>query len=178
MNINWYKPGKIIKVNDLMQKNYSYPLTKHYGDLSDYPEFKPELSPQQMLEMGIFEGKYLNDCIHEFPKEWFEKAFKKGKLSEKADPSINYFKIKSRQPLSVWKQNGWIYGDDVRGWFQWYCRFYIGRRDTKNDPIQIKRWASFKRHKAQIIKNCKKNDITCRPKQRQALLQWAYNPIF
>jgi hypothetical protein len=179
MNIKSYKPGKKIIVNDLMQKNYSYILTKNYGDLSDYPEFKPELSPSEMLNMGIFEGKYLNDCVSEFPKEWFSKAFKLGKLSkDKSDPMINFFKIKSRQPLSVWKQKGWIYGNDVRGWFQWYCRFYIGRRDPNVDPLQIKRWKSFKRHKGQILKNCKPKDLSCRPKQRQALLQWAYNPIF
>lgn len=179
MNIKSYKCGKKIIVNDLMQKNYSYVLSKNYGDLSDYPEFKPELSPHEMLKMGIFEGKYLNDCVQEFPAEWYKDALKLGKLcSKNANVSINYFKIKSRQPLSIWRENRWIYGDDVRGWFQWYCRFYIGRRDPNVDQLQINRWKSFKRHKGAIMKNCKPNDLSCRPKQRQALLQWAYNPIF
>lgn len=175
MDIRWYIPGRKIVVNDRMQKNYSYHLSQKYGDLSDAPEFRPELTPDQMLRMGVFEGKYLNDCQKEFPKEWF----RHGKFSSgDPDPSLNYFNIKSRQPLPVWKTKGWLYGDDVRGWFQWYCRFYIGRRDPNVDPLQIKRWRAFRRHKAQISKHCKSMDLSCRPKQRQALLQWAYDPIF
>ncbi len=172
-----YKIGDKIVVNDLMQKNYSYVLSAKPGKNFD-PEFKPELTPAQMLKYGVFEGKYLNDCTGEFPLEWYKNAL--NKLSpQKADSQKNYFKIKSRQPLKVWKQKGWILPEDpdVRGWFQWYCRYYIGRRDPILDQRQIKRWKAFKRHLGQIKKNCTPKDLSCRPKQRQALLQWAYNPF-
>ncbi len=164
---------KII-VNDKMQKNYTYETTCEIGK-NFAPDFKPQLTPKQMLEMGVFEGKYLCDCQKEFPKDWFEKA----KLSpNKPDISLNFFEIKSRQSLKVWQQKGWIITPDPRGWFQWYCRYYMGRRIEHVDKIQIKRWNSFKRHKAQVLKNCISHDLECRKKQRQALLQWAYNPIF
>jgi hypothetical protein len=129
-----------------------------------------------MLKMGVFEGHYLNDCTSEFPKEWFEGAI--DNLSPEApNTNNNYFKIKSRQSLQIWKEKGWIIDPDPRGWFQWYCRYYLGRRIPEVDEIQIKRWKSFKRHEAQVHKNCKAHDCDCRPKQRQALLQWAYDPL-
>ena len=160
-------------VFDKMQQGYTYLLQEEMGK-NFACDFKPELTPKEMLEMGVFEGKYLNDCQNEFPKTWFEKA----KLSpQKADIACNCFKVKSRQSLSVWKQKGWIIEPDPRGWFQWYCRYYMGRRLPLVDEIQIKRWKSFIRHKAQIEKNCPPFDISCRKKQRQALLQWAYNPF-
>lgn len=191
--INWYKPGRIITVNDKMQKNYSYILTSNYGKDFDI-NFKPELSPEEMLILGVFEGKYLNDCINEFPYNWYIKAKRNNKISlEKPDININLFKIKSRLSLKEWIKRNWIpitKGDnDIRGWFQWYCRYYIGRRDPNVDSIQIKRWKAFIRHKGQIIKSLermKKNNnkipktkkelLNHRPRQRQALLQWAYNP--
>lgn len=161
---------KEIKVNDKMQKGYSYKRTKPKGDWKEeYPDFKPDLTPNQMLSLGVFEGKYLNDCKKEFPSDLFDGA----KTSDTSDPTINFFKVKSRQPLSVWKKNGWLHKDDVRGWFQWYVRFYYGRRH-EDDNRQINRWKSFiARHKAQLVKNCKAKDFKCRPIQRQALLQWA-----
>ncbi len=160
-----------------MQKGYSYELTVKEGDLSDLKEkygFDPELTPKEMLALGVFEGKYLNDCHGEFPSSWFSGA-KVVKDGGDADPELNYFKVKSRKPLSHWRKQGWIVGDDPRGWFQWYCRAYMGRRDEKVDAKQCARWKSFVRHKAQLTKNCKKGDATCRPVQRQALLQWAYD---
>ncbi len=164
----------MIFVNDKMQKDYAYKLTEKEGE-NFAPDFKPELTPKEMLELGVFEGHYLNDCRKEFPKEWFEGA----KLSLlEADEKMNCFGVKSRQSLSVWRQKGWILEPDVRGWFQWYCRYYLGRRLPEIDEVQIKRWRSFKRHKAQIEKNCMMLDFDCRKKQRQALLQWAYNPFF
>lgn len=172
-----YKVGDVIHVSDFMQKGYSYKLSEPIGKNYD-AEFKPELTPPDMLKLGVFEGHYLNDCHMEFPKEWFENA--RPNLSpSKPDINCNYFKIKSRQPLYIWLQKGWIKKNDpdVRGWFQWYARYYLGRRNEKLDKRQIKRWRAFKRHKAQIINNCKPGDFVCRPRQRQALLQWAYNPF-
>lgn len=164
--------GEIIDVNDKMQSGYRYALVAPAGkEFSD--GFQPRYSPAQMLEMGVFEGKYCNDCIGEFPAEWFASA----RTGEKPDPALNYFGIKSRQPLSVWREKGWIYGPDPRGWFQWYCRYYLGRRLPEIDAIQIKRWRAFSRHAGQIRANCEPGDIFCRRRQRQALLQWSYNPL-
>ena len=161
-------------VNDKMQTGYAYeyaaPAGKNFAS-----GFTPELTPAQMLAMGVFEGHYLNDCRAEFPPEWFAAA----KLSpEKPDVSANCFNVKSRMPLSHWRENGWITGPDPRGWFQWYCRYYMGRRILDVDALQIKRWRAFKRHKIQIERHCPPFLFSCRPRQRQALLQWAYDPFF
>ena len=161
-------------VSDKMQQGYRYQLACNPG--TDFDEvFQPELTPAQMLARGVFEGHYLTDCWKEFPHAWFANA----KLSPVGpDESLNQFGVKSRQPLSVWREKGWIIGPDVRGWFQWYCRYYLGRRIPEVDRIQIARWKNFYRHKAQILKNCPPGHTECRPRQRQALLQWAYNPDF
>lgn len=161
---------KKIIVNDLMQNNYSYFLTKAEGKNFD-SRFKPELSPQQMLAMGVFGGKYMTDCQNEFPKSWFKNA----KLChEFHDPKLNYFGINASQSLDIWRKNGWIHPDDPRGWFQWYCRYYLGRRH-EDDERQIKRWSAMKRHLSQIKNNCSAKNLNCRKKQRQALLHWAYD---
>ncbi len=166
------KIGGSIIVNDCFQTGYIYQLEASAGD--DFaPDFRPFFSPKEMLEMGVFEGKYCNDCVDEFPENWFEKA----KIGERPDPKLNYFGVKSRQPLSHWQQKGWIFGPDPRGWFQWYCRYYLGRRLPETDAIQIKRWKAFSRHAGQIRANCYPGDLYCRPRQRQALLQWAYDPM-
>ena len=162
--------GRQVIVNDKMQKRYSYVLIEPMGKNFD-PEFKPELTPKQMLRMGVFGGKYMTDCKKEFPADWFSGT----KLdSEKHDPEKNYFGINASQPLSVWKKKGWIYPEDPRGWFQWYCRYYMGRR-SEDDARQIKRWKAYKRHLAQVKKNCSRGDFDCRRKQRQSLLHWAYD---
>jgi len=161
-----------IKVNDRMQTGYRYLLSAPAGEYFD-PGFAPFYSPCEMLNMGVFEGKYLNDCVDEFPESWFQKA----KLSEQADVAMNYFGVKSRQPLNTWHRNGWILGPDPRGWFQWYCRYYLGRRLPEIDLLQIGRWRGFARHAGQIRANCYRGDILCRPRQRQALLQWSRDPM-
>jgi hypothetical protein len=161
---------KRIIVNDLMQSGYSYRLTAPVGRKFD-PDFKPELTPRQMLELGVFGGKYMTDCRKEFPKSWFKKA----KLCHDFhDPKLNLFGINASQPLSYWIDKGWIYHEDPRGWFQWYCRYYMGRR-CPDDRRQIKRWKAIQRHIAQLRKHCKKGNAHCRPKQRQAILHWAYD---
>lgn len=161
---------KIVKVDNTMQKNYSYELSMPMGKNFDL-EFKPDLNPKEMLELGIFGGKYLNSAQKEYPKDWFKNA----KLSDKKDKSLNYFGVYASQPLSEWKKKGWISKYDPRGWFEWYCRYYMGRRIEKEDARQIKRWKMIRRHIGQIVKNCRNNDINCRPRQRQALLHWAYD---
>jgi hypothetical protein len=159
-----------VVINDLMQKNYTYWLTEQMGKNFD-PRFRPELTPKEMLKIGVFGGKYMTDCKDEFPKDWYLDA----KLChEFHDPKINFFGVNASQPLSIWIKKGWIYSDDPRGWFQWYCRYFMGRRH-ENDDKQIKRWLAMKRHVAQIKKNCQKKDLFCRIRQRQALLHWAYD---
>lgn len=166
------KIGTIITVNDSMQSDYEYEISAPAGDIkSDL--FNPRFSPAEMLEMGVFEGKYCNDCTDELPENWFYNA----KTSDYPDVSVNYFGIKSRQSLTVWRQKGWIYEPDPRGWFQWYCRSFLGRRLPEIDEIQIRRWRGFARHAGQVRANCQPADIFCRPRQRQALLQWSYDPL-
>ena len=123
---------RFIDVNDRMQTGYRYECVARVG--TGFAEgFKPHVTPKEMLKMGVFEGKYCNDCTLELPSDWFEGA----KISDKPDPTLNYFGLKSRQPLTVWREKGWIYGPDPRGWFQWYCRYYLGRRLPEIDDIQI-----------------------------------------
>lgn len=161
---------KRVTVNDLMQTNYVYDLTEPLGR-NFHPDFTPELTPKEMLELGVFGGKYMTDCRDEFPADWFTRA----KLChEFHDPGLNYFGINASQPLSEWRRKGWIYEEDPRGWFQWYCRYFMGRR-CPDDERQIKRWRAIRRHAAQIRRHCEPGDLFCRRKQRQALLHWAYD---
>lgn len=163
-----------ILVNDRMQRGYSYDLVAPEGDGFD-PEFKPELTPKQMLALGVFGGVYMRDCTGEFPADWFTDAKFQKKGVYAHDPKLNYFGQNASQPLSVWKKKGWIYKDDPRGWFQWYCRYHMGRRIPEEDKRQIGRWKAIRRHVAQVKKNCRAGDHSCRPKQRQAILHWAYD---
>jgi hypothetical protein len=161
---------RLVVVNDLMQQGYAYFLTEPAGR-NFHPQFKPELTPKQMLALGVFGGKYMTDCQGEFPAAWFRRA----KLcAERHDPKLNFFGVNASQPLAVWRAKGWIYPDDPRGWFQWYCRYYMGRR-CDDDERQIGRWRAIRRHVAQIKKHCRRGDFACRPRQRQALLHWAYD---
>jgi hypothetical protein len=165
------RPFRIVRVNDRMQRGYRYALTAPTGRNFD-PEFRPELTPKEMLELGVFCGKYMTDCRKEFPASWFTHA----RLSPSGrDCSLNYFGIVASQPLSVWRNKGWIHPDDPRGWFQWYCRYFMGRRMPEEDARQIKRWKAIRRHVAQIKQHCEPGDPMCRPRQRQALLHWAYD---
>ena len=125
-----------------------------------------------MLELGVFGGKYMTDCTSEFPRSWFDNA----KLSPSfKDINLNLFKVDASQSLKKWVEKDWIFSNDPRGWFQWYCRYYMGRRIKEEDQRQIKRWKAIKRHAGAIKKNCIKMDLNCRKKQRQALLHWAYD---
>ena len=168
--------SKFITVNDSLQKGYKYQLVEPVGKKFDL-RFKPELTPKQMLELGVFGGLYLYDCQKEFPRGWFTKAKmvnKKVTVEKNHDASLNFFKVNASQPLAVWQKKGWLHPQDPLGWFQWYCRYFMGRR-TQDDDRQIKRWLAIKRHIAQIKNSCRKGDFACRRKQRQAVLHWAYD---
>jgi hypothetical protein len=162
---------KIVTVNDRMQKRYRYERVAPMGRGFD-PEFKPQLTPKEMLALGVFAGKYMTDCRKEFPASWFARAKMAGK---RRDPSLNYFGVDASNPLSVWRAKGWLHRDDPRGWFQWYCRYYSGRRMPAEDARQIGRWKNIRRHVRQVEMNCERGDVFCRPRQRQALLHWAYD---
>jgi hypothetical protein len=153
-----------------MQHDYAYTVTEPCGRNFD-AGFRPQLTPQEMLKIGVFGGKYMTDCAAEFPDDWFEDA----KLcSERHDARLNCFGVNASQPLAVWRQKGWIYGEDPRGWFQWYCRYFSGRR-MSDDARQIARWKAMRRHVRQLERSCERGDLHCRPRQRQALLHWAYD---
>ena len=138
-----------------------------------YDIFKPELTPKQMLKLGVFGGSYFGNKIEEYPKSWFKKA----KISKKFNVKLNRFRVKAGLSRKEWMDKGWIFKEDPLGWFQWYCRFSNGRRIQKIDEIQIKRWKNFTRHVKAIKNNCEEGDLSCRRRQRQAILQWAYNPF-
>ena len=162
---------KKIKVDDKMQSGYIYEISEPVGE-NFHSDFNPDLTPKEMLKMGVFGGKYMTDCKAEFPDSWFEEA----RLSpEKSDSSLTYFDIDASKSLDYWRKKGWIDDRDPRGWFQWYCRYYMGRRLKDEDDRQIGRWKAMKRHVGALTKNCQKGDLSCRPKQRQALLHWAYD---
>lgn len=163
-------PKKIV-VNNIFQKNYTYILSEKMGK-NFHPDFRPDLSPREMLHLGVFGGVYFSDKPKEFPKDWFTKA----ELSPdgKRHKELNLFGVNASQPLSVWQAKGWINPQDPRGWFEWYCRYYMGRR-SPDDERQIKRWSAMRRHTTQVKKYCRTGDIFCRPRQRQALLHWAYD---
>jgi len=146
-------------------------ISKNFNDF--YKLFKPQLTPKKMLELGVFGGSYFGLNIKEYPKPWFKKA----KISKNFDVNINRFKVKSGLSRKEWQKKGWIFKQDPLGWFQWYCRFSNGRRIPHIDEIQIKRWKNFRRHLMAIKKNCESVDLQCRRRQRQAILQWAYNPF-
>ena len=162
---------RIVTVNDRMQRGYRYELTAPAGRGFD-PEFTPDLTPREMLRLGVFAGKYMTDCRREFPKSWFAGA----KLAARGrDRALNFFGVDASQSLAEWRRKGWIHRDDPRGWFQWYCRYYMGRRLPDEDAHQIRRWKAIRRHVRQLQKACEPGDLLCRRRQRQALLHWAYD---
>lgn len=169
------KTRQEVVASDYMQKNYHYLRSAPVGKQFD-EDFRPDLTPSEMLAMGIFGGRYMRDCINEFPKSWFTHARFHPQGEAGDSPELNYFGVAASQSLAVWRKKGWINEEhDPRGWFQWYCRYYMGRRLPEEDKRQIKRWKAMRRHLAQIAQHCRPRDISCRKRQRQALLHWAYD---
>jgi hypothetical protein len=168
---------KTVEVNNKMQKGYKYELSEPTG-ANFHPDFKPAFNPKEMLELGVFGGKYMNDCVgtDEYPENWFKKAKMAG-INGKYDKNLNYFGVKASLSLKDWVKSGWINKNDPRGWFEWYCRYYMGRRIEDEDDRQIKRWIKMRRHLYAVAGNCRPKDHSCRPRQRQALLHWAYDSI-
>ena len=161
-----------VVVDEEYQTGYAYTLTepigKNYAD-----DFCPELTPPQMLRLGVFGGNYFTCRPKEFPSTWFEGV--KLSTNGNGDKKLNYFHVNASQPLEVWQKKGWIYPEDPKGWFLWYCRYYTGRRIAEEDARQINRWKNMRRHITQLTNSCATGDLLCRPRQRQALLHWAYD---
>lgn len=165
------KTPKYVTVDELYQTGYRYLREVSMG--ADFaPDFTPELTPKQMLQLGIFGGDYFTSIPVEFPADWFAGV---SLSTTGAQKDLNYFSVNASQSLSVWRQKGWIYPEDPLGWFLWYCRYYSGRRIASEDARQIKRWRMIRRHVSQVQKYCQPGDVACRPRQRQALLHWAYD---
>ena len=121
---------KKVFISDKMQKDYSYYLTEPIGR-NFHPDFVPELTPGEMLELGVFGGKYMTDCKKEFPASWYKQA----KLSPiRRSKDLNFFGVNASQSLLVWRKKGWINPDDPRGWFQWYCRYYVHQEWVHESP--------------------------------------------
>ena len=134
------------------------------------PRFAPSYTPEEMLKLGVFEGKYIN-AVKGVPASW-KKIPKVLGPDDEPDPKINKYGVKSRQGLSVWKKNGWI-RTDKSGWFEWFIHYFMGRRLGAEDDWQIGRWLSFvARHQGQLLADPKSKNEDHRLKQKQALLQW------
>jgi hypothetical protein len=126
-------------------------------------KFEPLLNPHEMLALGVFDGGYYSEFSD----------FKIQPIVNKK----NLFAPNVSSSKDIWIKNGWITPEDPLGWFQWYVRYWHGRRIEVIDNFQIKRWNSFvARHGAQVKKNGA-GDLTKRRRQRQCLLHWGADPI-
>jgi len=159
--------------------------------------FKPNKSPKQVFKEGAFGGTYFrpiyssvtgknytaNNATKEYPSSWFT-GIDKDKMvtSSTYSKKINKYGVKCGSSLEAWEESNWIVKQDPYGWFQWYCRYYMGRR-SEDDERQIKRWLAltgpngrFKRRLMnEIIKKKKRyNDVSVSPVIRQVLLHWGY----
>jgi hypothetical protein len=143
------------------------------------------LTPKEMLHRGVFGGTYFSCLIDpkEFPEDWFQGLDKSYYRSERYLPEVNYFAVKSGQSQKEWEAKGWMHKDDPRGWFEWYCKYYLCRRH-EDDERQIKRWLAFcgPRGRWRNIIYSKVHSVGCglelsgdiSRKIQQSLLHWSY----
>ena len=213
--IEWYVPGRVIKVNDFLQQNYTYVLTATYGRLDELVApnedpvvteyFRPDLTPKYLLDQGVFGGGYCNDCIFELPKEWLLHPTDIHLLNslnpEKCpDPELNKFKVMadlkdSVVPIYLTETGKGVLANrslkkdeapcdpDIRGWFQWYMRYFLGRRLSIVDEIQKKRWILMQDMKQTIIDRVNDGIFygsieAGSAEERQKMLEWAMDPLF
>jgi len=162
----------------------------------DAPTFRPVFEPSQVIRQGAFGGTYwrpivsgvtgeaIKDAWKEFPDDWFKGVPAKLLTASwpRYDAAVNRYGVKCGGSLDMWESSGWISNIDPYGWFQWYCRFFLGRRSS-DDARQIQRWNSVAgpggRFKNQLIGRCARastthDDATISPVIRQSLLHWGY----
>ena len=159
----------------------------------DFPEFRPNLTPKEIFELGSFGGTYWRPIYSSITKKKYKNKHKKYKWFkgisndmmtlpwDEYDKSVNKYKVKVGTTLEYWEYKGWITKYDPYGWVQWYCNFYDGRR-TPDDERQVKRWVQtagensrFRKRLLNMIKKKKarKDDYSISPKIRQTLQHWA-----
>jgi hypothetical protein len=182
---------------DILDEKMPLPKRNKVNELvfADHPEFRPNLTPAEVLQKGSFGGTYFRPItssatgerykgVHkEFPDEWFKGLdIKSQVISSKYDKSVNTFGVKCGGSLEMWEESGWMRTIDPYGWFQWYCRFYMGRRST-DDERQIKRQLGVcgakGRFRNQLIGKCARggttfDDASISPVIRQTLQHWGY----
>lgn len=163
----------------------------------DFPAFQPNLSPKQVLQMGSFGGTYFRDItsavtglhykgrevISEYPEDWFEGlSLEDLVISPTYRKTLNKYRSACGGSLGMWETSGWISDIDPYGWFQWYCRFFLGRRSS-DDERQVDRWAKGQGPKGRWRIQLMNKVLTARttfddakvsPVMRQVLLHWAY----
>lgn len=163
---------------------------------SDYPDFKPNLTPKEIFELGSFGGTYWRPIYSSITNKNYKNKHKKYPTSwwqnvpdswlttewENYDKSINKYNVKVGSTLELWEGKNWIDKKHPYGWVQWYCDFYTGKR-SYDDERQIQRWIRTAGHNSRfrrslinkILKdNSKYNDFTKSPKIRQTLQHWGY----
>ena len=161
---------------------------------SDYPDFTPNLTPQEMFELGSFGGTYwrpiysgvlkkkLKPPLNDYPKSWWKNIPMENLVSEEYDKSKNKYKVKVGTSLEFWESKKWIKPSHPYGWVQWYCDFYMGKR-SDDDERQIKRWQGIAGPRGRFMrflvtqilkKKTNFNDETVSPKIRQVLQHWGY----
>lgn len=145
-------------------------ITKSSNGSKFDERFRPSYTPLEMLKLGIFGGAYFSDPSHKRGTPPVVFTLDKNLWGRKEpDPQVNKYGVLAGASLEFWKEKNLIHSDDPAGWFQWYIKYYYGRRHSDDDR-QIKRWRSFvARHGAQCYGK------PGRLRQRQALLQWAWD---
>jgi hypothetical protein len=162
----------------------------------DFPDFRPNLTPSDMFNLGSFGGSYWRPIYSsitkkkyknqhkKYPKTWWDKIPNEKLISPICDKNINKYKVKVGTSLQFWESKEWIKKSHPYGWVQWYCDFYNGER-CDDDERQIKRWAKlagpngrFRLWLITLIKKSKNpkdwDDSNVSPKIRQTLQHWGY----
>ena len=143
------------------------------------------LTPTEVIKKGSFGGTYFRDTYSNVNHKWYKNSWKefdqlknidkKYYARDFNDVNLNTSGVKCGTSLRFWENKGWIRQIDPYGWFQWYFRYYLGRR-PEDDQRQIKRWKGivnrFKGILVRMIKNGKDS-----PKIRQILLHWDYELV-
>ena len=154
--------------------------------------FRVNKSPVEVISEGAFGGTYFRDIYSGVNGKWYRNSRKEFKFlsdmdkklyaSSYYDVKVNKYGVKVGTSLRFWESKGWINSIDPYGWFQWYCRYWLGRRSS-DDKWQIKRWrAIVNRFKSVLVrmikdKSAKFNDYSVSPKIRQILLHWGYELV-